>query len=129
MARLIADENIQSFLVGALRKDGHDVLYIAEYADGITDEEVLSIASDQQRLLLTEDKDFGELVFRLTAIPGGLITPLVEGISYSHFRNLFITPRNLFLYKLKVSDMLAGCPRKHHFPRRPLFESMSAPMH
>lgn len=89
MARLIADENIQSFLVGALRKDGHDVLYIAEYADGITDEEVLSIASDQQRLLLTEDKDFGELVFRLKrGLPGVILLRMTDVFWHSRYKRL-----------------------------------------
>ena len=48
-----------------------------------------------------------------SAIPGGFLSPLMEGVSYPLFRKVFITPGNLRLYKLKVSDMLAGCPRKH----------------
>jgi predicted nuclease of predicted toxin-antitoxin system len=44
---------------------GHDVVDIAEIASGITDVSVLAIAHDQDRILPTEDKDFGELVFRM----------------------------------------------------------------
>jgi predicted nuclease of predicted toxin-antitoxin system len=47
------------------------VLYIAEHASGSTDIEALRQALDEQRLFLTEDKDFGELVFRFKlAVPG-----------------------------------------------------------
>jgi len=62
------------------------------------------------------------------AIPGGFLSRLMEGVSYPLFRKVFITPRNLRLYKLKVSDMLAGCPRKHRSQPRLESESMSAPM-
>jgi predicted nuclease of predicted toxin-antitoxin system len=48
----------------ALRDAGHAVLYVAETSPGIEDAEVLSIARSEQALLLTADKDFGELVFR-----------------------------------------------------------------
>lgn len=65
MPRLLADENIQAPLVAALRKAGHDVVYVAEGASGITDETVVAMAVEGHRYLLTEDKDFGALVFRL----------------------------------------------------------------
>lgn len=47
-----------------LRHDGHDVLYVAKLSPSITDEEVLQQANDRGALLVTADKDFGELVFR-----------------------------------------------------------------
>ena len=71
--RLLADENIAASLVRALREDGFDVSYVAELADGITDDEVLELAKAEARLLLTEDKDFGELVFRMKRSPPGVL--------------------------------------------------------
>jgi predicted nuclease of predicted toxin-antitoxin system len=62
--RLVADESVEGPTVYALRDAGHAVLYIAETSPGIEDAEVLSIAHSEQALLLTADKDFGELVFR-----------------------------------------------------------------
>lgn len=47
-----------------LRKRGHDVVWIVTDAPGISDEEVLARARNENRVLLTFDKDFGELVFR-----------------------------------------------------------------
>jgi predicted nuclease of predicted toxin-antitoxin system len=51
-------------LVGFLRTAGHNVAYIAEAAAGLSDADVIDLASRETRLLLTEDKDFGDLVFR-----------------------------------------------------------------
>jgi predicted nuclease of predicted toxin-antitoxin system len=53
--------------VVALRQGGHDVLWIRETAPGSPDSVVLSIAQSEERLLITFDKDFGELVYRRAA--------------------------------------------------------------
>lgn len=42
---------------------GHDVASALEQDPGATDEEVLAWALEEERVLITEDKDFGELVF------------------------------------------------------------------
>ncbi len=47
-----------------LRQEGHDVLWIRESVPGSPDDVVLARACDENRLLITFDKDFGELVFR-----------------------------------------------------------------
>jgi predicted nuclease of predicted toxin-antitoxin system len=70
---LLADECCDALLVEGLRSDGHDVLYIKEIAPGATDDTVLQLASDQQQVLLTEDKDFGELVVRLKRPAYGIV--------------------------------------------------------
>jgi predicted nuclease of predicted toxin-antitoxin system len=58
-------------LVAFLRTGGYDVLYVAEAAAGLSDADVVELALREQRLLLTEDKDFGDLVFRRErAVPG-----------------------------------------------------------
>jgi predicted nuclease of predicted toxin-antitoxin system len=62
--RIVADENISSYLVHLLRVHGQHVLSIKETSPGIADEEVLQVAVREQALLLTEDKRFGEQVFR-----------------------------------------------------------------
>lgn len=63
--RFLADECCDVALVCALRADGHQVLYATEALRGATDGELLSRAFSDDRILLTEDKDFGELVCRL----------------------------------------------------------------
>jgi predicted nuclease of predicted toxin-antitoxin system len=69
----VADECCDALLVDGLRADGHDVLFIAEVSPGSDDAVVLQMAAGQQRILLTEDKDFGELVVRLLLPAYGII--------------------------------------------------------
>jgi predicted nuclease of predicted toxin-antitoxin system len=59
----LADESCSGSVVRALRDADHDVLAIAETAPGSTDEYVLERALNENRILLTEDLDFGNLVY------------------------------------------------------------------
>lgn len=71
--KFLADECCDAALVDALRGDGHDVLYAVESLRGATDEVVLTRAFSESRILLTEDKDFGELVYRLRRPAHGIV--------------------------------------------------------
>jgi predicted nuclease of predicted toxin-antitoxin system len=71
--KFLADECCDTGLVASLRRDGHDVVYVLEKKPGIPDDEVLLDAYNEGRILLTEDKDFGELVYRLKKSSRGII--------------------------------------------------------
>jgi len=71
--KLVADESVEGPTVEALRAAGHAVLAIAETAPGIDDEAVLQMAHREAALLLTADKDFGELVFRNSLRHSGVL--------------------------------------------------------
>ena len=71
--RFLADENFPRNAVEALRGNEHDVLWIRTDFPGIADPEVLSIAQSSNRILLTFDKDFGELAF-------SILLPATSGI-------------------------------------------------
>jgi predicted nuclease of predicted toxin-antitoxin system len=60
---LVADESCAGPVIRALRAAGHDVLAIAESATGASDEAVIVRALSEGRVLITEDRDFGELVY------------------------------------------------------------------
>ena len=62
--RLLANENCPRDLVEALREEHHDVLWARESLSGTPDDGVLARARSDKRVLLTFDKDFGELAFR-----------------------------------------------------------------
>ncbi|NJP12205.1 MAG: DUF5615 family PIN-like protein [Leptolyngbyaceae cyanobacterium RU_5_1] len=66
--RFLANENFPADAIEALRQEGHDVVWIRTDSPGISDPEVLSRAQTENRILLTFDKDFGELAFR-TKLP------------------------------------------------------------
>lgn len=62
--RWLVNENVPREVVGALRANGDDVLWAKESLRGRPDEELLARAGAEQRVLVTQDKDFGELAFR-----------------------------------------------------------------
>ncbi|MBI2437584.1 MAG: DUF5615 family PIN-like protein [Lentisphaerae bacterium] len=62
--KLLADENVAGDIVSLLRQRGHDVAWIRQDCPGSADDYVLARSAREQRLLLTFDKDFGELVWR-----------------------------------------------------------------
>jgi predicted nuclease of predicted toxin-antitoxin system len=59
----LADESCAGPVIRALREAGHDVVAISEVAAGAADDEVLERALNEKRVLITEDRDFGELVY------------------------------------------------------------------
>lgn len=59
-----ADENFEPQFVERLRDEGHEVLFLDEYEAGFSDERILDFAVEQNAVLITNDKDFGELIFR-----------------------------------------------------------------
>ncbi len=78
--KLLADENVDKPVVERLRKDGHIVLYVAEIAPSISDDEVMQRANQEKALLLTADKDFGDLVFRQSRIIYGVVLIRLSGL-------------------------------------------------
>ncbi len=79
----LADESVDAAVVARLRAEGHDVCYVAELEPGLTDEDVLRRAVDSGSLLLSEDKDFGELVFRLGRAHQGVVLIRIFGVASS----------------------------------------------
>jgi predicted nuclease of predicted toxin-antitoxin system len=71
--RFLADESCDFAVVRALRAEGHEVTAVAEVATGAPDEKVIAAAVREGAILLTEDKDFGQLVFAERRTTGGVI--------------------------------------------------------
>jgi predicted nuclease of predicted toxin-antitoxin system len=78
---ILADESVDHPIVERLRTDGHDVLAVMDMAPGIPDETVLALANRRTALLLTADKDFGELVFRQRLVSSGVMLLRLAGLS------------------------------------------------
>lgn len=77
---LVADEGVEAQIVAALREDGLSVVYVAELAAGMADPEVLKLALEGDAVLLTADKDFGELVFRQGLATHGVVLLRLAGL-------------------------------------------------
>lgn len=76
--RFLANENIERPIVDHLRDAGHDVACIGELAPGASDEEVLRLADTESRLVLTNDKDFGEMAYRENRASAGIVLLRLE---------------------------------------------------
>lgn len=62
--KLLADENIPSSVVRALSDGGYDILWVRTESPGSSDSDIMKLACSENRLILTYDKDFGELVMK-----------------------------------------------------------------
>ncbi len=60
---IIADENIFKGFIAALRINGYKVFSVFEEARGISDIKISELSLEPPRIILTEDKDFGNLIF------------------------------------------------------------------
>ena len=77
----IADENIDQIIVQGLRRIGHSVDHIGEFHAGMSDEDVLSLSRQRQAVLITADKDFGQLVFLHGQAYSGVMFLSLSGVS------------------------------------------------
>lgn len=71
--RFLADESCDFAVVRALREAGFDVLAVSEVTIRSEDQQLINQADDEGRILLTEDKDFGWLVYVSHEISAGVV--------------------------------------------------------
>lgn len=79
--RFIADECLDGRVERRLIADGHELVVVRTQLLGYKDPAVLELANARGCLLITEDKDFGELVFRLRAVHAGVVLVRLHGLS------------------------------------------------
>ena len=73
MAKFLVDESCGRKLCTFLREHTFDALFVGDILPSTLDQHVLSYAQTEQRVLITNDKDFGELLFRLRYPSAGVI--------------------------------------------------------
>ena len=104
--KFLLDENIDARLLPFLLDLGHDVTSVAkDYLYGLLDEDVLALAHQEQRILLTNDRDFGELIF-------------LQGLPHSGILLFRLAPNdaNIQLRKARLLYVLTHyADRLHHF--------------
>lgn len=72
--KFLLDESAELRISLFLQREGHDVKAVArDYPHGLPDEDVLALAREEQRILITNDRDFGELVFRHRLAHSGIV--------------------------------------------------------
>ena len=101
--RFLADENIPLKTIEALKEKRINIVSILDSAQGLEDEHVLSRAYEQDRILITFDKDFGELAFRMRARSKGIIL-------------LRFTPTSPEDLSRRIESLIStGMPIENHF--------------
>jgi predicted nuclease of predicted toxin-antitoxin system len=78
--KLLADESVDGPIVARLRSDGHQVAWIADDSPGLKDEAVLARAHGDGVVLISADKDFGELVYRRRSPHAGVLLLRLSGL-------------------------------------------------
>jgi len=133
LTKLLADENIPIEVVRFLKRSGVDITSVMEFSPGLSDTEVMELANRENRVLVTFDKDFGELVVREKAEVKGLIllrfaprppeqiAMRIQQILASQIpveNSLLVVRENTVrVFKLKIfkqdSDKVKGCTDNH----------------
>jgi len=77
--KFIADVNIEKPIIDYLSESGCDIKWVPDYNCEMLDEELLKMANKEKRILITNDKDFGEIVFLQKRLSVGVILFRVKG--------------------------------------------------
>ncbi len=78
--KFLANENFPLASVEFIEDNGHDIIHIGRDYAGIRDIEVMNIAIENSRTILTFDRDYGELIFKYSYFPP-------EGVIYLRLNN------------------------------------------
>lgn len=86
----MVDEGVDKHIVETLRSQKHQVTYIAEADPGVTDDVVLVTANQKNALLITSDKDFGEMVYRQGSLFNGVLLLRLFGLTAQRKADLVV---------------------------------------
>jgi len=96
MIKFLANENFPYSSVLILRDSNYDVSYIGTDFSGISDAEVISLAINENRVILTFDRDYGELIFKKNLKPA-------DGVIYFRWNSFSPNEPGIYLIKLLQS--------------------------
>lgn len=77
--KFLADVNVEKPLVDYLLKQGYDIKWVPDYNCEMPDEVLLQLANQEKRIFITNDKDFGDLIFLQKKLSAGTILFRVKG--------------------------------------------------
>ncbi len=97
MIKLLVDENFPMASIDLLRSKNYDIVSVLRSYSGISDVEVIQLANQEQRLILTFDKDFGFLIFRDGLIPA-------KGVFYFRLEEFYPSQPGEMILELLMRD-------------------------
>ena len=86
--RFLVDECTGKRLAILLKREGYDALFVGDSMRSASDEEIIKKCEQDGRILITDDKDFGELVFRLSRPIKGVILLRIVTVPERRFKAL-----------------------------------------
>jgi predicted nuclease of predicted toxin-antitoxin system len=115
----LANENIPLKTCEELKNEGINILSVREIEPGATDEKVIQLAKEDDRILITFDKDFGKLVFKLKQMVKGVIllrfSPVSPSIISENIKKLLVM-KNI---KLEGHFTVVGVGKIRSIPLNP----------
>ena len=103
MTKLLADENIPKKTIEILRKKKADITSITDTRLGLSDRKIIEIANNEGRIIVTFDKDFGELIFRERLKVKGLIFLRMPPTSPEHIAERI---EHILLRKIPIENKI-----------------------
>ncbi len=100
--KFLIDECIGTSVAKWLREQGYDTVSILEFSPGIPDEAVLHKAFLENRILITMDKDFGDIIFRNNKHHCGII--LLRLLNWQTKHKIAILENFLALYIHEIEN-------------------------
>jgi predicted nuclease of predicted toxin-antitoxin system len=107
---VLADENLHRGIAHRLLEAGHVVEHIGDLAPSVTDDQVLAMAVARRALLITNDTDFGELVFTRGARHAGVLLLRLDDLPFDEQAELVV--RTLAVHGVSLSGAFAVLSRR-----------------
>ena len=104
--QFVADENVDPRIIARLRLDGHEIYSIYESNRGLKNGEVLALANQRQAVLITEDKDFGEMLQREGCLVAGVVLLRLPDKTVSLEQKVEIVARTIHQYSSRLLGFL-----------------------
>lgn len=120
--RFLADEGCDFAIVRALREAGFDVVAVCETMPRSNDSDIIKLSHAENRVLLTEDKDFGWLVFVSHADSAGVVLIRFPGKARSTLPGAIVWPAERHASELQ-NTFVALEPNQARFRRNSRFEN------
>jgi len=102
MIKLIADVNVEKPIVDFLKEKKYDILWVSDYDRSLKDVELIQLANEENRILITNDTDFGELVFNQNKITTGIILIRIKDQNVK--KKLNSLKKTLLLFEQKLEN-------------------------
>ena len=90
MMKYLADESLEYPVITFLRANAIDIIAVRDIMKGATDQDIIDFAFKNELLIITSDKDFGELTFRLKRPNWGIILLRLAELDNADKANLLL---------------------------------------